>query len=96
MDDHGLPEHLRSLREYFSNFSGDEMRHMIEGVGWEKAFDSVVENAEELKELEKDDPVAFKVFRESQIAALKNRNPDIFGPGEHASKKSGDDFAIED
>lgn len=82
MDDHGLPEHLRSLREYFSNYSGDEMRHMIEGVGWEKAFDSVVENAEELKNLEKEDPAGFKQFRESQIAALKNRNPDIFAPGE--------------
>ena len=96
MDDHGLPEHLRSLREYFSNFSGEEMRHMIEGVGWEKAFDSVVENAEELKGLERNDPAGFKMFRESQIAALKNRNPDILGPGEHASRKSEDDFAIED
>jgi hypothetical protein len=96
MDDHGLPEHLRSLRMYFSNYSGDEMRQMIEGVGWEKAFDSVVENAEELRNLERDDPAAFKVFRESQIAALKNRNPDIFGPGEVHERKSGDDFAIED
>ncbi|CAO2651904.1 Nn.00g001870.m01.CDS01 [Neocucurbitaria sp. VM-36] len=97
MDDHGLPEHLRSLREYFSNFSGEEMRHMIEGVGWEKAVDSVIENAEELKGLEKNDPAGFKMFRESQIAALKNRNPDILGPGEHASRKSVDnDFAIED
>lgn len=97
MDDHGLPEHLRSLREYFSNYSGEEMRHMIEGKGWEQAFYSVVENAEELKNLERDDPVAFKTFRESQIAALKNRNPDIFGPGELGPRKSvEDDFAIED
>ena len=100
MDDQGLPEHLRSLREYFSNYSGDEMRHMIEGLGWEKAFDSVVENAEELKNLERDDPSGFKVFREAQIAALKNRNPDIFGPGENGVPKSveadADDFAIED
>ncbi|KAF1849420.1 RNI-like protein [Cucurbitaria berberidis CBS 394.84] len=96
MDDHGLPEHIMSLRDYFSNYSGDEIRHMIERAGWEKAFDSVVDNAEELKSLEKDDPAAFKIFRESQIAALKNRNPDIFGPGELDSRKSGDDFAIED
>jgi hypothetical protein len=81
---------------YFQNMSGDEMRQMIEGVGWEKAFDSVVENAEELRNLEREDPAAFKVFRESQIAALKNRNPDIFGPGEAQERKSGDDFAIED
>ncbi|KAF2028817.1 RNI-like protein [Setomelanomma holmii] len=96
MDDHGLPEHLRSLRMYFQNMSGDEMRQMIEGVGWEKAFDSVVANAEELRNLEREDPAAFKVFRESQIAALKNRNPDILGPGEAHERKSGDDFAVED
>lgn len=96
MDDVGLPEHLRSLREYFSNFSGDEMRHMIEGVGWEKAFDSVIENAEELKKLERDDPEGFKLFKETQIAALKNRNPDLLGPDEHGARKSEDDFAVED
>ncbi|KAF2851782.1 RNI-like protein [Plenodomus tracheiphilus IPT5] len=96
MDDHGLPAHLLSLREYFSNYSGEEMRHMIEGKGWEQAFDSVVENAEELKALEKKDPAAFKVFRESQIAALKNRNPGILAPGEMGPQKKGDDFAIED
>lgn len=96
MDDHGLPEHLRSLRMYFSNYSGDEMRQMGEGVGWEKAFGNVVENAEELRNLERDDPAAFQVFKESQIAALKNRNPDIFGPGEVHERRSGDDFAVED
>ena len=77
MDDQGLPEHLRALREYFMNFSGDELRTKIQGLGWEKAFDSVVENAQELKSLESEDPVAFKRFRESQIASLKNRNPDL-------------------
>ncbi|KAL6708656.1 Microtubules assembly and stabilization protein [Coniothyrium glycines] len=82
MDDDGLPEHLRSLREHFSNYSGEEMRHMIEGVGWEKAFDSVVENAEELRNLEKEDSAGFKKFRDSQIAALKNRNPNIVAPSE--------------
>jgi hypothetical protein len=96
MDDHGLPEHLLSLRMYFQNYSGDEMRQMIEGVGWEKAFNNVVENAEELRNLERDDPSAFAQFKESQIAALKNRNPDIFGPGEVHKRRSGDDFAIED
>jgi hypothetical protein len=81
---------------YFQNYSGDEMRQMIEGVGWEKAFNNVVENAEELRNLERDDPSAFAQFKESQIAALKNRNPDIFGPGEVHERRSGDDFAIED
>lgn len=96
MDDQGLPAHLMSLREYFSNYSGKEMRNMIEGKGWEQAFDQIVENAEELKNLEREDPAAFKTFRESQIAALKNRNPDISAPGEVEPHKRGDDFAIED
>jgi hypothetical protein len=98
MDDHGLPEHLLSLRMYFSNYSGDEMRQMIEGVGWEKAFNNVVENADELRSLERDDPAAFSLFKESQIASLKNKNPDIFGPGEVHERRSADenDFAIED
>jgi hypothetical protein len=95
MDDHGLPEHLRSLRMYFQNYSGDEMRQMIEGAGWEKAFNNVVENAVELRNLEREDPAAFQMFKESQIAALKNRNPDIFGPGEVHERRS-DEFAIED
>ena len=59
------------------NFSGDELRNKIQGLGWEKAFDSVVENAQELQSLESEVPVAFKRFRESQIASLKNRNPDL-------------------
>jgi hypothetical protein len=95
MDDHGLPEHMQSLRMYFQQKSGDEMRNLIEGVGWEKAFDNVVENAAELRSLERDDPTAFKMFKESQIAALKNRNPDVLAPGEH-QRRHGDDFAIED
>jgi hypothetical protein len=32
MDDHGLPEHLLSLRMYFSNYSGDEMRQTSSGI----------------------------------------------------------------
>ncbi|KAF1927622.1 RNI-like protein [Didymella exigua CBS 183.55] len=76
-DNEGLPEHLRALREYFTNFSGDELRTKIQGLGWEKAFDSVLENAQELKNLESEDPVVFQRFRESQIASLKNRNPDL-------------------
>jgi hypothetical protein len=94
MDDHGLPEHLRALREYFMTMSGEELRARIQGLGWEKAFDSVVENAEELKTLELEDPVAFKQFRESQIAALKNRNPDIVCP-EEPRRPSEDDCAVE-
>ena len=97
-DDDNLPEHIQSLREYFLNHSGDdEMRRVIEGQGWDEAFDSVVKNVEELQNLEKEDPYQFKIFRESQIAALKNRNPDLHAPGEKEAKSDdGDDFAVED
>lgn len=99
MDDCGLPQHLVSLRHSFMALTGDEMRQKVEGLGWEKAFDSVVENAEELSKLEKEDPAAFKTFRESQIAALKNRNPDIHAPGESTDcnkSADADDCAVED
>ncbi len=97
IDESKLPEHLISLRDHFFKYSGPEMKQMIEGLGWEKAFDSVVENAEELQTLERDDPEGFKIFRESQIAALKNRNPEILGPNEHeVARAGGSDCAIED
>ncbi|KAE8833786.1 hypothetical protein HRS9139_05605 [Pyrenophora teres f. teres] len=96
-DCEGLPEHILALREYFIKYSGDDMRTMIEGKGWEEAFDSIVENAEELRNLERDDPAHFKIFKDSQIAALKNRNPDIFAPGEKGRGCGEvDDCAVED
>lgn len=97
MDHIGLPDHLQALREHFANYSGDEIRTMTEGVGWEQAFDSMVENAEQLKQLEKEDPEGFKSFRESQIAALKNRNPDDLHPDLYKKlSHEEDDFAVED
>jgi len=67
---------------------------MTEGVGWEAAFDKLIENAEQLKQLEKENPEEFWHFKQTQIAALKNRNPDIRPvDGKHEDK---DDFAVED
>jgi len=77
LDDHNLPEHLIALRAQFANYSGSELRAMTEGVGWEAAFDHIIDNAEQLKKLEKENPEEFWHFKQSQIAALKNRNPDI-------------------
>ncbi|RMZ70340.1 cell wall biogenesis mhp1 [Pyrenophora seminiperda CCB06] len=94
-DCEGLPEHILSLREYVMKYSGDDMRTMIEGKGWEEAFNGIVENVKELRDLERDDPAHFKVFKDSQIAALKNRNPDIVAPGERG-REIGDECAVED
>src|SRR5207237_907116 len=40
MDHHNLPDHLLALREKMLTYSGEEMRNMVEAMGWEKAFDS--------------------------------------------------------
>ena len=91
MDNFNLPHHLLALREKYLNYSGEELRHMTEQVGWEKAFDNIVDNAEQLKRLEVENPEEFRLFRETQIAALKNRNPDI-----NPVVDVKDDFAVED
>jgi hypothetical protein len=100
MDEHDLPEHLVALREKFLNYSGEEIRQMTESVGWEKAFDHLVDNAEQLRQLREEDPEEFEKFRLTQIAALKNRNPGVHGPDE--KKANGtlvdhkDECAVED
>lgn len=76
IDELNLPEHLAALREKYFIYSGEEIRHMSESLGWEKAFDQLVENAAELKAMSRENPEEFKRFRDTQLAALKNRNPD--------------------
>ena len=95
MDTDNLPQHMLALREKFANYSGDELRSMTESVGWEHAFNNIIENAEQLKQLERENPEEFAKFRETQIAALKNRNPDIHPP-EAKVEKPTNGCAIED
>lgn len=95
MDHEGLPQHLLALREHLYRFSGEELREMTEGVGWDKVFDRIVENAEELKRLELESPEEFAHFRESQIAALKNRNPQICFDKD-GKERDCDECAVED
>ncbi|KAL5445027.1 hypothetical protein PMIN07_010190 [Paraphaeosphaeria minitans] len=77
MNDFGLPPHVMALRNQFASYSGEQIREMTEGAGWEKAFNDIVENAEELKRMEKECPEEFAKFRDTQIAALKNASPDV-------------------
>lgn len=72
MNDLDLPPHIQALRNHMSIYSGDEIRDMTEGAGWEKAFNRIVENAEELKKLEQENPEEFARFRDTQIAAIQN------------------------
>ncbi|KAF2185689.1 RNI-like protein [Zopfia rhizophila CBS 207.26] len=106
MDHHNLPDHLLALREKMLTYSGEEMRNMVEAMGWEKAFDGLIENAEELRKLQTDNPEEFKKFRESQIAALKNRDPekehnlkttfDVPEEVKEGEVKAEDECAVED
>jgi hypothetical protein len=97
LDEHELPEHLKVLRLKLQSYSGEEIRHMTESVGWEKAFDTIVENAEELKDMMRENPEEFAKFRETQIAALRNRNPDVdvAAGGVDVGKKEGEGAANE-
>lgn len=77
MQDIGLPPHVMALRHHFASYTGEQIREMTEGAGWEKVFNDIVDNAEELKRMEKENPEEFAKFRDTQIAALKNANPDV-------------------
>ncbi|KAF2452027.1 RNI-like protein [Karstenula rhodostoma CBS 690.94] len=77
MHDFGLPPHVMALRNHFATYSGEHIRDMTEGAGWEKAFNDIVENAEELKRMEKENPEEFAKFRDTQIAALKNARSSV-------------------
>lgn len=94
MNDLNLPPHIQALRNHFATYSGDQIRDMTEGHGWEKAFNHIVENAEELKRLEKENPEEFARFRDTQIAALKNANPSAEFPDDKWAKEH--ENAIED
>lgn len=94
--DEKLSEHLVVMREYFSNLSGEEVQQMMEGVGWDQAFEKLVQNVRELRELEQqEDPVSFRRFMDSQIAALRNRNPDIC-PEDSRGRGGEGEVAVED
>lgn len=91
LDELNLPEHLAALRDKYLNYSGEEIRHMSERLGWEKAFDQLVENAAELKAMSQENPEEFKKFRDTQLAALKNRNPDHHHHHHHEHHEHHDD-----
>ncbi|KAF2729387.1 RNI-like protein [Polyplosphaeria fusca] len=103
LDHKGLPEHLQALRDKYFEYSGEEILQMTQSVGIEKAFDTIAENAEEIKALAEENPEEFKRWREVQVAALKNRKPDEWFKRDdgavnppHPVDDDKDDFAVED
>jgi hypothetical protein len=96
MNDLGLPPHVMALRHHLMTYSGEQLRAMTEGAGWEKAFNDIVENAEELKRMEKENPEEFAKFRDTQIAALKNASPSGDFSGRWNSIGKDNESAIED
>lgn len=96
MNDLGLPPHVMAMRNHFATYSGEQIREMTEGTGWEKAFNDIVENAEDLKRMEKENPEEFAKFRETQIAALKNASPDVDFSDRWTTVGKENESAIED
>jgi hypothetical protein len=64
--------HLTALREKLEALRGDEIRGKIDKMGMEEALKSIGASAEELLSLQRDDPEAFEMFKQSQIHANAN------------------------
>jgi hypothetical protein len=64
--------HLAVLREKLEALRGDEIREKITRIGFDETLKSIGASAEELLKLEKEDPEAFEIFKQSQIAAQAN------------------------
>jgi len=92
-------QQLLSLRSKLESYSGDELRTLSNTLDSEEAFQRLSENATELSKLLQENPAEFEKFKISQIAALKNKNPDVSseqGGKADEGKKDGDDYAIVD
>lgn len=66
------PEHIAVLRAKLEQLRGDEIREKVEAVGADKVLEEMGANAQELAQLQMEDPEAFEKFKESQIAAQIN------------------------
>ncbi|KAF2262844.1 RNI-like protein [Lojkania enalia] len=67
------PDAILDFNAKWKDKSGEELRSMAEKVGIEKAFDAVIENVEELKNLAERDGEDFRAWKEAQITTLRNK-----------------------
>jgi hypothetical protein len=71
-DDEPEPEHLAALRARLESYKGEEIRRNVEEQGADKVLKDLGTNAQELRMLQKEDPVGFEAFKNSQLAAQIN------------------------
>lgn len=67
------PPHLALLRSKLSTLQGDQLRDEVIEKGYEKVVEELGANAEELAQLEKEDPEGFQKLKEAHFVALKNQ-----------------------
>ncbi|KAL9114422.1 MAG: hypothetical protein Q9227_001503 [Pyrenula ochraceoflavens] len=78
-------EHLTLLREKLDMMRGEEIRDKVIRLGPDAVLEDMGANAEELAQLQKEDPDAFERFKESQLAMRLNQRlgadePDVEDP----------------
>jgi len=78
-----LSPHLADLARKLENFSGPELRAIVdgEGGGWNVVMERLGANIEELRQMQEADPVGWRQFQESQMKARANVGGDGQGAG---------------
>ena len=66
------PPHLALLRAKLGEMRSEDIRQRVIDLGYEKAIEEIGASAEELAQLEKEDPEGFQKLKEAQIAAAAN------------------------
>lgn len=72
IDDEPEAAHLAALRQKLEGYSGEYIRHEVREKGADDLIKELGINAQELRALENDDPQAFAIMKNSQLAAQIN------------------------
>jgi len=72
IDDEPEAAHLAALRQKLEGYSGDYIRNQVRQMGADDLIKELGINVQELRVLEKEDPQAFAVMKDSQMAAQIN------------------------
>ncbi len=85
-------EHLQLLRKRLENIGGDEIQEIIKRLGPEGMYEAVGATAEELLQLERENPEVLKYFRDSRAAHLDDMQgspPDRAAPPPPPRERNG-------
>lgn len=77
--DSAEPEHLAALRRKLEELGGDEIRRSVVDHGLEATLRAYAEDAAQLRELERANPVDFRRLRELQREAERREGMDYGG-----------------